>query len=186
MVQTARERILRTAYDLFVREGINKVGVDRISREADVTKMTLYRHFASKNDLAVAAVGRREELWSNWVMAEAARRGATAREQLLAVFDVFDEWFHRPDYEGCFFIRSLFESHERSSPVAEASVRGLAGIRAWIEALADQAGVADAKGFARTWQILMEGSIVSASAGDMDAARRAREPASLLLEKERS
>src|SRR5258708_39908153 len=84
--ENARERILLTAYDLFARHGIRAVGVDRIVAESGVAKTTLYRHFASKDDLVVAAVELREELWSrDWLQHEVERRGGPASARLLAI-----------------------------------------------------------------------------------------------------
>ena len=50
----ARERILASAYELFARRGIRAVGVDEVIQHADVAKATLYRHFASKDELVLA------------------------------------------------------------------------------------------------------------------------------------
>src|SRR3981189_1674882 len=49
-----RERILLAARDLFHRHGIRGVGVETIAEAAGTNKMTLYRHFNSKDDLIVA------------------------------------------------------------------------------------------------------------------------------------
>ena len=58
----------------------------------------------------LAFLEAREERWTlGWVEAEARRRGGTPEEQLLAIFDLFDEWFHREDFEGCSFINVLLE-----------------------------------------------------------------------------
>src|SRR3982074_2091874 len=93
---TVTDRILVTAYALFSRRGIRDVGIDEIIERAGVAKATLYRHFASKDDLVVAFLGRREQRWTvEFIEAEAKRRGATPEEQLLAIFDVFGEWFRR-------------------------------------------------------------------------------------------
>jgi AcrR family transcriptional regulator len=119
----ARERILLTAYDLFARNGIRAVGVDRIVAESGVAKTTLYRHFASKDDLVVAALALREELWSrDWLEREVEQRGGPAAARLLAIFDVFGEWFRTDDYEGCLFTRALLEAGERTTPPAAASI----------------------------------------------------------------
>src|ERR1700704_5382550 len=76
--ETARERILFTAYDLFARNGIRAVGVDRIVAESGVAKTTLYRHCASKDDLVVAALALREDLWSrDWLQYEVGLRGCS-------------------------------------------------------------------------------------------------------------
>lgn len=101
----ARERVLAVAYDLFSRRGIRAVGVDSIIGQAGVAKMTFYRHFPSKNDLILAFLQRREELWTHrWVEDEVKRRASAPSERLLTIFDVFHEWFQRSDFEGCSFI----------------------------------------------------------------------------------
>jgi AcrR family transcriptional regulator len=183
--EAARERILRTAYDLFCNHGLQAVGVDRISDEAGVAKVTLYRNFRSKDELALAVLERREKVWiSDWLEREVERRGRTAEERLLAIFDAFDEWFRREDYESCLFTTCLLETHDLASPVGAASVRGLVHVRSFVEGLAKEAGVRDSAGFARQWQILMLGSIIAASAGDLEAAKRARDVALPLLERE--
>src|SRR4030088_3228618 len=104
------DRILETAHELFSRRGIRDVGIDEIIERAGVAKATLYRHFASKDDLVVAFLKHREQCWTvDFIEAEARRRGATPEEQLLAIFDAFDEWFRREDFEGCSFINTLLE-----------------------------------------------------------------------------
>jgi len=179
---TARERILDTAYDLFSRHGTRAVGVDRIIAECGVAKMTLYRNFASKDELILAFLERRDERWTRrWLQEEARGRGATPAEQLLAIFDVFAEWFATDDFEGCSFINVMLEVVDREDPVRQASVRHLASIRAFVAGLAREAGVEDAEAFAHGWHILMKGCIVAAGEGDREAARRAREIGSLLL-----
>jgi AcrR family transcriptional regulator len=55
----ARERILETADRLFYNEGIHAVGIQRVIAESAVTRVTLYRHFPSKDDLISAYLTRR-------------------------------------------------------------------------------------------------------------------------------
>ena len=177
-----RERILETAYELFSRRGVRDVGIDTVIEHAGVAKATLYRHFPSKDDLVVAFLERREERWTKgWVEAEARRRGATPDEQLLAIFDAFDEWFRRDDFEACSFINVMLEMGP-GHPVTAACVDHLENIRALVRDLAEEAGVRDPTSFAHSWHILMKGSIVAAAEGDADAARRARSMARLLLD----
>jgi AcrR family transcriptional regulator len=184
-VEDARTRILRVAYDLFCRHGVQATGVDRIIAEAGVAKMTLYRHFGSKTELVLAALELREELWSRgWLEREARERGGTATEQLLAIFDALDEWFRRDDYESCLFVTTLLESHDRATPIGAAAASGLADVRAFLGELAEEAGARDPEGLARVVQIMMIGAIVAATAGDVEAALRARAAASLILEQE--
>ena len=113
----ARDRIVDTAYDLFSRHGIRAVGVDRIVAESGVAKMSLYRHFGSKDDLVLAFLQERERRWTNeWLRAEVERRGATPAQRMLAIFDVFGEWFSIEDFEGCSFINVLLEFDDRTNP----------------------------------------------------------------------
>ena len=178
---TARERIDLAAYELFSRRGVRDVGVDELVAKSGVAKMTLYRHYRSKDELALAFLRRREELWTRgWLQAEVERRAAAPAQRLLAIFEVFDKWFRRADFEGCAFINVLLESHP-GQPVRAASIVHLATIRDFLRGLAADAGVRDAAGFARQWHILMKGSIVAAGEGDRDAALRARAMGRLLL-----
>jgi AcrR family transcriptional regulator len=179
---TARERIDRTAYELFSRHGIRAVGINAVIARSRVAKKTLYRHYPSKNDLALAFLRRREELWTRtWLQREIERQGAIPGEKLLAIFDMFDKWFRRPDFEACSFVKVLFEHGEHGDPLRDATVRHLDTIRSLVRQLAEDANVRDAGGLARQWQMLMMGSIVAAYAGDPDAATRAREIGKLLL-----
>jgi len=178
----ARERVLETAYELFSRHGIRGVGVDEVIARAGVAKATLYRHFPSKDELVLAFLERREQRWTRgWVEQEAQRRGSNPEQQLLAIFDLFDEWFHRDDFEACSFINVLLELGTEH-PAGDASVRHLANIRDIVRRLAEEAGLRDTDGFAHSWHILMKGSIVAAAEGDANAARRAQAIARLLIE----
>ncbi len=148
--------------------------------------MSLYSHFGSKEELVVAVLNRREQLWTReWLEGEVERRGQTPEARLLAIFEVFDEWFRRDDYESCLFMNTLFEAHGRASRLGAESVTRLENVRSLVRGLAEEAGVRDADGFSRQYQMLMTGSITAAAAGDLQAATRARDVASLLLERER-
>jgi len=151
-----------------------------------VAKMTLYRHFRSKEELVLAVLDLREELWTRrWLGQVIEQRGQTADERLLVIFDAFDEWFHREDYEGCLFTNALLEVHDPTSVVGLAASEKRENIRLILRDLAEQAGVRDPDEFAYQWQMLMIGSIVIAVQGGKEAARHAREAGARLLERER-
>jgi AcrR family transcriptional regulator len=170
---------------LFSRHGVRAVGVDRIVAESGVAKMSLYRHFRSKDELVLTFLQERERRWTNeWLRAEAERRGATPAERMLAIFDVFSEWFALEDFEGCSFINVLLEFDDREQRVRVATVEHLSNIRGFLRELASEAGAADPDALAHQWHILMKGSIVAAGEGDRLAARRAQEIGQLLLERE--
>jgi AcrR family transcriptional regulator len=185
-VAPARDRILESAYQLFSTRGIRAVGIDEVIERAAVAKATLYRHFPSKDELVLAFLRQREAVWTHgWVEAEVRKRASAPDEQLLAIFDLFDEWFHRADFEGCAFVNVLLETANLEHPVGRASAEHLENIRTVLRALADEAGLRLTDEFARSFHILMKGSIVQAGEGDLDAARRAKEMARDLIEKYR-
>ena len=182
---SARERILDASYELFSQRGIRAVGVNEVIERAGIATATLYRHFPSKDRLVLAFLEMREQRWTyGLVEAEAERRGSDPEERLLAIFDVLDEWFHREDYEACSFINVLLEMGPQH-PAADASVEYLDHIRRIVRRFADEAHLRDTKSFARSWHILMKGSIVSAAEGDVEAARRGKAMARLLIDQHR-
>lgn len=177
-----RERLLDAAYDLFSRNGVDKVGIDTILAKSGCAKASLYGNFSSKVDLAIAFLDRREAVWTRgWLEAEVKRRASTPDGRLLAVFDVFDGWFRKKTFEGCSFINVLLES-DIESPVRCAAAIHLAKIRAIIHGLAKDAHLRDPEKFAQAWHMVMKGSIVSAGEGNKNAARDAKRAARLVLD----
>ncbi|RAX46122.1 TetR family transcriptional regulator [Arthrobacter sp. AQ5-06] len=182
----SRGRILAAAYELFSRRGVRDVGVNELIERSGVAKATFYRHFPSKDALVLAFLEQRDQLWTvDFIVGQAKLRGTTPTEQLLAIFDVFGDWFLRDDFEACSFINILLEMGP-AHPLGLASIDYLARIRGHVQALAEQAGLDRPEDFARSWHILMKGSIVSATEGDIQAAKRAQQMAGWLIEHHRS
>ncbi|MCW4385351.1 TetR/AcrR family transcriptional regulator [Salinibacterium sp. SYSU T00001] len=179
--QGARERILEAAYDLFSRRGIRDVSVDEIISRSKVAIATFYRHFSSKDQLAEAFLNRREEVWtSELLVAEAVKRGAAPKDQLLAIFDIFDEWFESEHFEGDSFVKVLLEMGPEH-PLGKASINHLNNVRAMIRDIAERAGLTDLDDVAHSLQILMKGCIITASMGDVGAGARAKLMAERLI-----
>ena len=179
---SARERIVSSAYELFARRGVRNVGVDELIHHSGVAISTFYRHFKSKDALVLAFLERREQVWTlGMVESESRRRGHTPRERLLAMFDVFDDWFQRDDYEACSFVNVLLELGA-DSPIGQASINYLSHMRDIIRGFAEEAGLKNVDDFVWSWHILMKGSIIVAAEGDRTAALRAKKIAELVLE----
>jgi AcrR family transcriptional regulator len=179
---TARERLIETSYDLFTHRGICDVGVDEVVAKAGVAKATLYRHFPSKDDLVLAFLDRRAQVWTSEVIDRLPReRAKDPKEQLLALFDVLDEWFHnRRDYEACSFVKVLFEVGAEGR-IGKACIDHLDKIRDVLRERAEEAGLRNANDLAWSLNILVKGSIVCAAEGDLDSARRAKPIAAWLI-----
>jgi len=108
-----RDILIDTARDLFVAHGFHAVGVDTILRKAGISKRTLYKHFRSKEDLILAVIRHYDETFRNYLMREVEARGGTAYEQLLAVFDVAEQWFSEANFHGCIAVKAIGEYSEK-------------------------------------------------------------------------
>jgi AcrR family transcriptional regulator len=184
-VDTLQERILDAAYPLFTHHGIRGVSADDVRRGAAVSADEFDAAFSSMTEIAEACLARREQEWTiDMVESGARKRGNSPEARLLGIFDVFDEWFHREDFEACTFINVLLEMG-RDHELGRESVRYLERIRAMVAHLAEEARLERIDDFARSLHILMKGSIVSAAEGDQDAARRARQMAEDLVARHR-
>lgn len=141
-VSEARERLLRVATELFYREGIHSVGVDRILAEAKVTRATMYRHFTGKEDLVEAYLAV-EDATIRGYFAEAAANAGPDTDMLELVIDGVAEDVERYHTRGCPFINAAAEYPEPGS-----RIRRLIGAhRDWFrEALEQAAGGRDKPG----------------------------------------
>lgn len=176
-----RDQLVNAAYELYTRTGVRAVTSDMIAARAGVSKATLYEHFPTLEELVTVVLQRREQLWTFGLIEEQSRlRGNTPEEQLLAIFDVFDEWIATADFDACLFINVLLEMGA-DHPLGRAGIEHLQTIRDIVAARAERAGLSDVDNFARCWHILMKGAIVAAAEGDRQAARRAKAMASQLI-----
>jgi AcrR family transcriptional regulator len=187
MVSTKRpdERLLETAYELFCMRGVRDVGVDELVERAGVAKATLYRHFTSKDELILAFLQLREERWTiGWLETSVRERAATPEAQLLAVFDLFEEWFRELEYAGCPFVKILLEMGT-GHPAGAACIEHLETIQGFLARLAAEAGFRDPAELALSLQLLLIGSIIHAFAGFPRPAQRAKAMARAAMEESR-
>lgn len=111
-----RERILQAARDLFYREGINAVSVDAIAAAADTNKMTLYRHFSSKDEL-VATYLSELAAEGEAVFAEArTRHPGDPDGQLRWLMRQVSQWASEGNGRGCALANAAVELAERKHP----------------------------------------------------------------------
>lgn len=158
----ARERILRTAHDLFYADGLRATGIDRVIAEAGVTKVTFYRHFPSKNDLILAYLNRRHDLWIAWFTEALARHGGTSRG-VQTLPPVLEEWFSGQalgDFRGCAFLNSVSEMGPAIPAIVEATRQHKQQMTDAIEALLPPAR--QRRQTAEAVAIAVEGAIVQA------------------------
>jgi AcrR family transcriptional regulator len=177
----ARERLLAAADELFYREGINNVGIDRLLEHAGVAKASLYATFGSKEELVRAYLEARQEARRARIESHIARH-KQPRDRILAVFDAMGEVLAQPGFRGCAFQMASAElpAGERTRPVCDA-YRGW--IRALFVRLAGEAGARDAEALARQLVLLYDGALVSAQMdGNPAGAAAARSTAASLVD----
>ena len=114
-----RDIILDVTEKLIYRHGIAATGMDFLVKTAGVSRKSIYRYFANKDDLVIAALQRRDERWMQWLRDEVERREGTG-ERLLALFSALKDWFGTADFRGCAFINVFGELGAVSPPVASA------------------------------------------------------------------
>lgn len=129
----AHDRILTTAYRLFYRDGIRATGIDKVIAEAGVTKVTFYRHFASKDALIVAFLDLRHHRWMQWFRDALARHATSGRRSRPPVVCAVEEWLTADSFRGCAFINSVNELGGTLPEVHEIAARHKADMVAAIK-----------------------------------------------------
>ncbi|HMP97529.1 MAG TPA: TetR/AcrR family transcriptional regulator [Kiritimatiellia bacterium] len=165
-----RDRITRTAFDLFYRQGYHATGINQIIAESGVAKASFYDHFPSKEDLLMEyarEMAQRE--------ADEMRRFAyslpAGRERFFGVFKMLTPWFEQTGYRGCPFQNLMAESAcelpaiKGIAALHRENIRALARelFMAWTEENPELA-LRDIEDMAATYVILVEGAIATAVA----------------------
>lgn len=178
---SARERLLAAAHELFYKEGINNVGIDRVIEHAGVAKASLYSNFGSKDELVRAYLQGMHERRQAKVMERIARH-RSPRERLLAVFDGVAETFSKPGYRGCAFVRTNAEM-PAGGPGQEVIAEARAWMRELFTQLSREAGARNAPALAQQLVLIYDGAITAASMdGNTEAAATARALAASLVD----
>ncbi|WP_017314321.1 TetR/AcrR family transcriptional regulator [Mastigocladopsis repens] len=176
------DRILETASQLFYQKGIQHVGINEVIAASDVAKRTFYKYFPSKDQLILEVMRYREKQWLKWFQKAVEERGKTAKEKLLATFDVLGEWYAQPDFRGCPFINAVLEIADANHPAHYVSISLREAIRTHIMKLAIEAGVRHPETFSQQYLLLIGGaSLMATIEGTPAGANYARHALSILI-----
>lgn len=156
----ARQRLLDTAGILFSRDGFHAVGIDTILAESGVAKMTLYRHFPSKDDLVAAYLEQANEQFWQWI------EGATAdvtdpREKILAIFGAIGKQATSPQCLGCSFQGAALEFPAQEHPAHRVAIAHKEMVKTRLCGLAEQAGLREPGVLANQLLMLMDGAWIA-------------------------
>ena len=159
--RSARDRILDTASELFYRDGYHAVGIDTIVERSGVAKMTLYRHFPSKDDLIAAYLERADAEFRDWLEAEITGVDDPL-EQLVAAFDATARLATSPRCQGCTFQAVAGEFPGLEHPGHRVALTHKRHVLDRFADLARAAGLRDPQGLAAQLLLLMDGAWVAA------------------------
>ncbi|MFI0446797.1 TetR/AcrR family transcriptional regulator [Actinomadura sp. 6N118] len=178
-----REHVLAIAHELFYWNGIRAIGVDKIAAEAGVAPTTLYRLFASKDDLIAAYVERADHAYREWFTQATQADGRSARERILALFDDLLVQLQPDNCRGCPFLMTLAEYPDTQV----AGHRQAVAMKTWVherfnELTRQLPNVNDPALLADHLTLIMEGAYASVQALGIDGpARQARILAETIL-----
>ena len=157
-----RERILAVAADLFYRHGIRAIGVESIAEAAGTNKMTLYRHFASKDELVAEYLRRLAEKASASWDRLAAEHPGNPRAQLRGWLENMAAHVGSDDQRGCALANAAVELPEKDHPARRVIETFKTGQRQRIIDLCAAAELAQPEMLADELFLLLEGALVTA------------------------
>ena len=168
-----RQQILDTADRLFELQGFNATGVDQIAQDSGVTKRTLYKQFGSKEGLIKEVLIAHHARMMTNVQNRILGVSSSPQKKLMACFDYYYQWFSAPHFSGCIFIKTLNEHGGCSTELGRIAQDAKGTMRDFMIQIAKEGKLKKAKTLAMQLQLLLEGSIVMAQAGQKEEAMQA-------------
>jgi AcrR family transcriptional regulator len=164
--ERVRDRIMRTARELFYCRGIHAVGVDTIATEAGTNRMSFYRNFASKDELVAEYLREVEaDAWGWWDETVAAHAG-DPQAQVEALFGLLFEKCCSEESRGCALANAAVEITEADHPARPIIEKYKADMRRRFGKLARDMHARDADALGDSLMLLWEGSYLSRLTGD--------------------
>jgi len=113
---TIRNTIVETASSLFYQNGYNSTGINEIIREAGIAKATLYSHFKSKEDICIAYLQSKNEVFIEEIKAFALN-APKGDDQILALFEFLKVFFKDKDFNGCWCVKTVAEIPQNNTRI---------------------------------------------------------------------
>ncbi len=162
MPPSKRDELVEAAMNVFCRHGFHASGIESILNAGGISRMTIYNHFKSKDELVIAAMRRRDEIFRNRMMKFVEAHARTPLERVLAVFDFHRAWFEDPEFSGCMFINAAAEYADPHSAARQLAAEHKRLICQYLREQCAAAGVPDADRVAEQLNLLLDGAIVTA------------------------
>jgi AcrR family transcriptional regulator len=160
--QGVKERIIATASDLFYNQGYNQTGINQIISEAGVAKASLYQHFRSKEDIAVAYLIARHSMWMG-KLNDCISIQNTSKGKVIGCFDYLIEWLNEVNFRGCGWQNIITDLPDGHLKIRDQAVYHKNDVRNWIHSLLKKQSDYDeiqAEELGDEVLILIEGAII--------------------------
>jgi AcrR family transcriptional regulator len=180
-----KERVIQTASRLFYENGYNQTGINQIIEESQVAKASLYQHFRSKQDIAVAYLNHRHYWWMDQLTNFVAKE-PNANRKILGSFDFLSHWLENAAFRGCGFQNIIADLPREHSKIKQEVLFHKNELIRWIQNVLEE----DSKyatdnipALARQIFVLIDGAIISAQIqNDVWPITSAKSVCELLLE----
>lgn len=177
-----KDKVFKTAARMFYQHGYRAIGVDTLAAESGIGKMTLYRHYPTKDDLIVAYLKDSNDLfWRNFE--KITEDAPTAREKILAFFEGLQDYVQSPSCYGCPFLNVATEYPETNYPGHQVAIEHKQSVRMKFRQLAREAGAKKPDILADQLFLLMDGAyMASRMFGTRNPAAHLAEAAQVLVD----
>ncbi|WP_296385253.1 TetR/AcrR family transcriptional regulator [Winogradskyella sp.] len=155
--QSVKERIVETASDLFYNNGYNQTGINQIIAEASVAKASMYQHFRSKEDIAVAYLKQRHINWMG-SLTEFVSNEKNNNEKLIKSFDFLQTWLSGVNYRGCGFQNIICDLPKEQQKIKDQVVLHKNDVKKLIHSLLEDKNNQEELG--NELLVLIEGAII--------------------------
>lgn len=157
-----RERIIGTASELFYNQGYNQTGINQIIDQAGVAKASMYQHFRSKEDIAVAYLIARHTMWMG-KLEESVSKLKTSKAKVTGVFNYLEEWLMAVNFRGCGWQNIITDLPEDHDKIKDQAIFHKNALRSWIQERLKEEGeitAKKAKDLGDQVMVLIEGAII--------------------------
>ena len=157
-----KERIIETASDLFYHNGYNQTSINQIIAEAGVAKASMYQHFRSKEDIAVAYLVGRHTIWMGKLF-DFVSTERTSKGKIIRCFDYLKDWLCEVDFRGCGWQNIITDLPNDHDKIREQAINHKNEVRNYIhDILKSEAeySIKQAEQLGDQILILIEGAII--------------------------
>ncbi|WP_196894501.1 TetR/AcrR family transcriptional regulator [Aureivirga marina] len=159
--QSVKERIIKTASDLFYKQGYTNTGINQIIKEAEVAKASMYQHFRSKEEIAVAFLQYRHLFWMENMIQFVGEEEKDVKQKLAKIFDFLKSWLEEMNYIGCAFQNIVTNLKPEENSIKEEVIFHKSFLENWIlKELENSPYKIISEELSKEIMILIEGAII--------------------------